>query len=241
MRSFLQNKKYWIVLFSILVIISFVGSIFLCREVGGDKYLFLYENMIWFPIEIFTTVIIIEKLLSTIEAHRENKRNNEILAKPNSILKASLKSQVVKIIDDRNTYNPDAKEVDERYIEIVDNLESSINLDLFYLTRIYNFSSNNTKVSTKKELNIMGILYIECESVDRKINEYLDSYTQFLDSRNFLKTTEVKDRNYKLGVLNNSFGIQHKANEYSMGGDPEHLITQIRKYISTVDEFINIL
>ena len=42
----------------------------------------------------------------------------------------------------------------------------------------------------------MGILYIECKPIDEKINEYLDSYSQFLDEKKFLKKTNLKDMNY---------------------------------------------
>lgn len=238
MKSFLQNKKYWMILFSILIIISLLGGILYYFKVGGENYLFLYENMIWFPIEIFATVLILDKLLDTIESQREIDRNNRILAKPNSSLKNSLKNQVVRIVDDRNVYDSNAKSIDERYREIVDDLEASINSDLFHLTKTYNFRSSNTKVPNEIELNIMGILYIECEPIDKKINEYLDSYSQFLDEKVFLKTTNLKDMNYKLGVLNYTFGIQHKAEEYSMGGNAEPLIAEIRSYISMVDEFI---
>ena len=87
----------------------------------------------------------------------------------------------------------------------------------------------------------MGILYIECKPIDEKINEYLDSYSQFLDEKKFLKTTNLKDMNYKLGVLNYNFGIQHKAEEYNMSGNAEPLIAEIRIYISMVDKFIKTL
>jgi len=241
MKSFLKNKKYWIIFFSILITISFFGGVLHYFEVGGENYLFLYENMIWFPIEIFATVIVLEKLLDTIEAQREIDRNNRILAKPNSNLKNSLKNQVVKIVDNRNVYDPNAKSIDERYNEIVNNLESYINSDLFHLTRTYNFRSSNTKVPNEIELNIMGILYTECKPIDKEISEYLDSYSQFLDENMFVKTNNLKDMNYKLGVLNYSFGIQHKAEEYNMGGSAEPLVSEIRTYISMVDEFIKTL
>lgn len=132
MKSFLQNKKYWMIFFSILIIISLLGGILYYFKVGGENYLFLYENMIWFPIEIFATVLILDKLLDTIESQREIDRNNRILAKPNSNLKNSLKNQVVRIVDNRNVHDSKAKSIDERYREIVDNLESSINSDLFH-------------------------------------------------------------------------------------------------------------
>ena len=80
----------------------------------------------------FATVLILNKILDTIESQREIDRNNRILAKPNYSLKNSLKNQVVKIVDDRNVYNSNAKSIDERYREIVGNLESSINTDLFH-------------------------------------------------------------------------------------------------------------
>lgn len=158
MKSFLQNKKYWMIFFSILIIISLLGGILYYFKVGGENYLFLYENMIWFPIEIFATVLILDKLLDTIESQREIDRNNRILAKPNSNLKNSLKNQVVRIVDNRNVHDSKAKSIDERYREIVDNLESSINSDLFHLTRTYNFRSSNTKLPNEIESQVHNLV-----------------------------------------------------------------------------------
>src|SRR5699024_5664475 len=157
------------------------GEILYYLKVGGENYLFLYENMIWFPIEIFATALILDKLLDTIESQREIDRNNRILVKPDYKLKKNLKNKVVRIVDNRNVYDSNANSIDERYKEIVNNLESYINSDLFHLTRTYRYSSSNTKKPYEIKLNIMGILYAECEPIDKKINEYLKSYSQFLD------------------------------------------------------------
>ncbi|WP_413515856.1 hypothetical protein [Carnobacterium maltaromaticum] len=68
------KEKQWRVFFMVLIVIFVVGLIGIMFLPGNGKWGFIFENMLWFPIDIVIAVFIFDKIISENNEKVEEKR-----------------------------------------------------------------------------------------------------------------------------------------------------------------------
>lgn len=228
--------KYWMIFFMIMGTLAFFGVFFLLNS-SEEGFRFIYENMIWFPIEITILIIVINKLLNGLEKRKEEERFRRVTKRPTETIIFSLKNNIVDIIHDRSIYDRNRPDTNQLYKEIIKNMDLFVTDQLLLSTKSYSFNP-----SSKMRLNIIGILHVECKKLDNDLKKYIDRFHVFFDDDVYLGITELEKNNHNLGLLNYPLSMNGgNANTHQMGGDLEYTKSKIKEHISKTNEFIELL
>lgn len=199
-------RKYWFILVAIFI----VGLIGFLVPYGDARWNFLFENMIWLPVELFLTVFAVNKILELIEEDRNRQRFIRLTRKANEHLVDTIKKNVVSIPINCQVYDKDRNE-NQLYDKIIENPSAYFTEELFYSTRSYAY------VSYEKNYNYLGIKMVHCEKIDTEIKKYIERYEPYLDDDLFNQLNIVEQKNYSFGVLNFKTDIG-KIGGLSIGG-----------------------
>ena len=96
MKKILTNPK-WRKYCLILVVIIVVGLIGFLAPYGDARWNFLFENMIWLPVELFLTVFAVNKVLELVEEDRSRQRFIRMMSRANRSLIKVIKRNIVSI------------------------------------------------------------------------------------------------------------------------------------------------
>lgn len=193
--------------------ISIVGLIGFLLPYGNEKWNFIFENLMWFPIELAITVFILEKML---EENNERKKmvrffnlagieTNDLI----SIVKAKLYSAYTgdMFMDDDNS----EKKLVEIYTEFNKkyNKETFNNgVDIYIVDFRESLFENNKKVKISYIVSILNF----SEEINKIINDYLSKNEIFLPEEVFNEIVSLRNilQNSDLFRVDSTF--QDKAN-----------------------------
>lgn len=234
LKKYIFNRS-WLVFFSMLLLLLIIGIIWFIRYPTA-RYDFIYENLIWFPLEIAVTTLVINKILSSLDKRKEKDRFIKVTKRPTETLILSLKENIVDIVFDRNTYSEKRPSTDELYKEIINDIDSKVDDNLTATTRSIRLNS------TSLSLNIYGILTVACDQLNTDLKKYIDRFHIFFDDDIYLAVTYLEKRNFSLGLLRDPFALEKgNSDKYVISGNQDDLRKEIQEHIKRIDSLIALL
>ena len=227
---------YWRI-FSLVIGALFILGIFSFLYLPNGRYTFIYENLIWFPVEITLIIIVINKILNALDKRKEKERFVKVTKRPTETIISSLKNNIVDIIHDRNIYDKNRPDTNALYEEIINDLDVVVTDQLILSTKSYSFNG-----SSRMLLNMTGILHVECKKLDDNLKKYIDRFHIFFDDDIYLKITELEKRNHNLGLLSYPLSMNGgNAETHKIGGDLDYIKNKIKDHILETNQFIKLL
>lgn len=230
MKKILTNpkwRKYWHILGAIII----VGLIGFLVPYGDVRWNFLFENMIWLPVELFLTVFAVNKVLELVEEDRGRQRFIRMTSRANSSLIKVIKRNIVSIPINCLVHDANRDEM-QLYDEIINSPQNFFTEELFKGERIYNIDG------VRKEYNYLGIRMVHCDFIDYEIKNYLDRYELFFDDNLFKQLTVFEQKNFSFGILNN-------MNDFGRIGqlvaEPGSFKKGAMEYLKEADDLITLL
>lgn len=230
MKKILTNPK-WRKYCLILVVIIVVGLIGFLAPYGDARWNFLFENMIWLPVELFLTVFAVNKVLELVEEDRSRQRFIRMMSRANRSLIKVIKRNIVSIPINCLVYDANRYEM-QLYDEIINSPQNFFTEELFKGERIYNIDG------VRKEYNYLGIIMVHCDLIDYEIKKYLDRYELFFDDNLFKQLTVFEQKNFSFGILNNKTGIGRSG---PLVGEPSFMENKVLKYLKEANDLITLL
>jgi len=188
-------KSSWMKYVVVLLVISILGLVGFLIPHNHEKWKFLFENMIWLPLEILITVFAFNKVVASIEKRKSHERFIKVVGKKTEALIFSIKKYIVAIPVNCQIYDADRDE-EKLFEKIIENPEQYFNEKLFNSHRPYMFGEN-----TSVNYNYYGIAYVACSSIDTELKKYLDRYAGYLEDGVFELIVRFEQSNQNMGVL----------------------------------------
>lgn len=220
-------RKYWI----ILVMIFIVGLIGFLVPYGDARWNFLFENMIWLPVELFFTVFAVNKVLELIEKDRSRQRFIRMTRNANSSLIKVIKKNIVSIPINCSVHDANRDEI-QLYDEIIQSPQNFFMEELFKEERVYHFDV------AEKNYNYLGIKMIHCIIIDNEIKKYLDRYEFFLDDDLFKQLTVFEQKNFSFGILDYKTDLGKTG---PLVGEPSFMEKEALEYLTEANDLITLL
>lgn len=224
-----MNKKSWIYLIIFLISMLAIGFVGLVTKFGRsfEELKFLFENMVWFPVEIIFTIVVIEKALEKIEKNNQQKRFTRLARQKNEKVLKRLKNSVVEIVLPIEVYDPLRKTDDELFREIMSNINNYITPELTSATRTLNFADTGPL-----SVNFMGVTLHYCGTNNIILDDYFEKLGHIMPDEIYEFAIEIVSTNSILGALDFPSMELHRANGLK---DPEgSMIIKYKKFAIAV-------
>lgn len=230
------NKKipnyFWYIIPIIIIVFGFLGL-----NISNSKYNFVFENMIWLPIELSITIFALNKLFNFIDEKRNSKRFVQVANRKNRFLISNIKKTVVNIAIENKKYNKN-RDIVKLYDEILDNPTNYFNDKLFKSTREYLISYKPTKYTSH---NYMSFVNENCSKLDKSLKEYTERFAPYFDDKLFKAISDFEISNNKFGLLKNSFMVNESKDNIIARESYDYLKDDAIEYVSNSSDLINIL
>lgn len=188
-----KYRNYFIWFDAIILIIGILGRFL---PYGSLEFNFIFENMIWFPIEVTLTVFILDKIIQLRENEKEKNRYKRIVGRHSAALISNLKRQVVYYFRDPDV-NDDTGSIENKFKEISDNPNTLLTLEFFNSMREFNFIGNPQKTI----YNYQGMAFQYMSVCYKAIEQYINRYSVFLDDDVFQILDKLQNRFNDVGKL----------------------------------------
>lgn len=235
-----SSTRYRILFFGSLILVGLLGFFLLNSDIGTGNYDFIFQKMIWFPINMTFIVVIFNRITGQINQAQEERQFRKLTERSSKELIKELKINTVNIVFDSSNKQFANYSKDKIFEEIVNNLDSYVTDELMEVERNYYLVEGG-----EEKFEIGNILNVFCTRIDKELNDFLDKYQQYIDDDLYDEIMELKETNYYLGgVYYNEFYIltdQELYEEESRYSDKSELKTEVRNLILDIDAFINTL
>lgn len=216
----------------VAILISLIGIVGFLIPFGDEKWNFLFENMIWLPVELTLTVFAFNKILNSIEERRNEERFIRVTSGKRESLIELIKQKIVAIPINCQYYDQDRNEI-EIYDDIISNPKKYFNEDLFNSSREYMYAPN-----IKKQFNYSGIQHVACKEIDGKLKSFIERYELFFDDTLFELISNFEISNGSFGILNNTLMYGMDSNSFKMGGEESYLQELAIDYLNQANALI---
>lgn len=196
------------------------------------EFNFIFENMIWFPIEVTLTVFILDKIIQLRENEKEKSRYQRVVGRHSAALISNLKRQIVYYFRGPDV-NDNAESIKNKFKEISDNPDNLLTQVFFDSMREFNFLGNPQKTI----YNYQGMAFQYMSVCNKSVEQYINRYSVFLDDDVFQILDNLQNKFRKVGKLdfaNESLWIRPVNHSISDG-----LTQPIIEMIQLVNELDN--
>lgn len=168
-------KKYMkeLVLFALICIV--IGVLGRVSTLGKSEWNFIFENMIWFPVEVVITVAVLDKIIAERDEARDRQRFAKITRETNPSLINTLKANLAALVVDNSTYDP-ARSDSEIFKNVLDNPSDYLTNEFFNTMRLFRFIN-----AGEQYYNFQGISYHYCSIMEKALQEYQERYIAVMD------------------------------------------------------------
>lgn len=166
----IRVKKYIRELIAFALICMAGGVIGKVSPLGKSVWEFVFENMIWFPVEVVITVLILDKIIAERDEARDRQRFNKITREANPRLIITLKKNLAALVVDESVYDPERND-DEIFIKVLNNPSKYLTDSFFKTMRLFHFIN-----SSDQYYNFQGISYHYCSIMEKALREYQERY-----------------------------------------------------------------
>ena len=163
-------KKYIRELITFALICMISGAIGKVSPLGKSVWGFMFENMIWFPVEVVITVLILDKIIAERDEARDRQRFNKITREANPRLITTLKTNLTALVVDKSVYDPQ-KNDDETFRDVLNNPGKYLTDNFFNAMRLFHFINSGDQY-----YNFQGISYYYCSIMEKTLREYQERY-----------------------------------------------------------------
>lgn len=223
-NSFFNKYKFYFICSFLIVLIGFIGFLI---PIGDEKWNFIFENMIWFPIEISITVFVLQKILDynnqKFERQKEILRFLKIAENETSQFLKDIKTKAFSAFTGEMVF----ENVDDRFRLLVENFDSIITID--YLKQGIDtviFDPVNPMDSFNNRVN-----YNHIQSVNNFAIELENAVMEYISKYNDILPDELLD---EISILRNVF----QDSKILGTGEYADIITQLFNNINFSDEDI---
>lgn len=228
----------WIKYLVIMFLIFILGLIGLLITYDNTKWSFIFENIMWLPIELGFTVFAINKVLELIQEKRNHGKFIRITGDQTKYLIEAIKENIVHIAVNCQVHDPNRNE-ENIYDKILKSPIEYFNSDLFSSNREYLISHNPI---VKKNYNYTGITYIHCKKLDKRLTEYIDQFYFYFDDQLFKEVNDFKTLNHGFGNLSQPSILNDTFDKYIIAPESyEYLQKQALNYIKEAEQLISLL
>lgn len=191
-----------------LAVVCLFGIIGKIVPFGYESWNFLFENMIWFPIEISLTVFVIDKLIQDSDRKKEVDRFMKLAGDSSDQLVNLLKRKVTSIVVDASIYDEN-RDDNKIFSDVLSDPNKYINSKLIAEKRVVNYMQGYSK-----EYNYLGFIYDPCMEMHNEIEKYLNYYRIFMPAKYVDQITRLSKQIYNSGFLMNTTDSGKLANEF---------------------------
>ncbi|MDT3394812.1 MAG: hypothetical protein LIR10_09700 [Bacillota bacterium] len=178
------------------VIILGIGILGRFLPYGSSEFNFIFENMIWFPIEVTLTVLILDKIIQLRENEKEKNRYQRIVGRHSAALISKLKRQIVYYFRGPDV-NDNAESIKNKFKEISDNPDNLLTQVFFDSMREFNFLGNPQKTI----YNYQGMAFQYMSVCNKSVEQYINRYSVFLDDDVFQILDNLQNKFRDVGKL----------------------------------------
>ncbi|KRN08962.1 hypothetical protein FD00_GL001526 [Liquorilactobacillus mali KCTC 3596 = DSM 20444] len=215
-----------------------LGIIGLILPYGSAKWNFIFENMIWFPVEILITIFALNKILEKNEKEKELKKKEKIVRGKDKQTMKYVRDKVTSIVYDDSIY--DSKRNNKKlFANLVNDIKNKENIiinkeKLAKAKRTYRTIENQTFT-----FNYAGICYMQCKDVYGELDEFLNKYGYVLDSNQYVEMDKLRDLIHSLGLLNVGVNPGFYAKSYKMSMQDDTAVIQLRRAVMLTADIYN--
>lgn len=129
MKKYCVQLMKWKKLFWLLVFICFVGIIGRVLPYGNEMWNFIFENMIWFPVEAGVTIFIVDRIIQKNNDKLESIREfNQYYALANEDLEEMITSFKIQLISAVTNSQYESTKVDNMFEDICTNIDKYVSV-----------------------------------------------------------------------------------------------------------------
>lgn len=231
-----SSTRYRILFFGSLIVVGLLGFFLLTSDIVGNEYDFIFQKMIWFPINMTFIVLIFNRIIGQIDEAREERKFRTLTKRASTELIDDLKTNTVYIVFESTDDEFENHSTEEVFEEIINNLDDYVTDELMKVERTYYLVDGG-----KEQFDIGNILNIFCTRIDKDLNDFLDKYHNYMDDELYEEATDLKEANYFLGrVYYNEYKVitdRELYKEESHDSDK----TEIKELFQDIDAFIDTL
>lgn len=125
-----QEYDNWKRLYQVLAVVLIIGIVGRFIPIGYASWNFLFENMIWFPIDLAVTIFVVDKIINRnnekVGAIREFSEYYSVAGDSLGSLIYTIKYQMISGVT--NEQNPN-ESIDEKFTDVCLNLTSYVSVD----------------------------------------------------------------------------------------------------------------
>jgi len=130
MVKFVEQLRNWKMLIIALAAIMVVGLIGFIVPYGDEKWNFIFESMMWFPVEIGVTIFIIDKIIKKNNEKTDKFREfSQYYSIANEDLQSMIKSIKIQLISAVTNSQVENEEVDSKFDDVCINLKNYVSIE----------------------------------------------------------------------------------------------------------------
>ncbi|MFS1024169.1 hypothetical protein ACFC9R_02535 [Enterococcus casseliflavus] len=207
-------KKYNFIIISILI--SIVGLVGFVVPYGEERWNFIFENLMWFPIELLITVLVLEKILDEKNKKNEMDRFIRVSGSVTMELISTIQHKLYSAFTAEMIIDED--KLSEKMGDIYENFESIYTiehfkngLDVYIVDTKKDIFKNSYKKNVSYQLSILKYSF--------EVNELIDNYIRknevFMPNDFYIELTKLRDVSQQSVIFRVDSNFQDKINLYS--------------------------
>lgn len=228
--------KQWYKLILVLIILFTLSIILWIFLPDNETVMFFAQNFLWFSIESFFLIFIIERIYTNLINKREIELNRKITKNQRLRLVSKIKHNIEKIVETKTSF-PQGYDFDSARIDISDVLnspENYITKELVILKRIYSGLKGE-----KYECNFMAIVAIYLKKIYDNVDDFLNHNQLYLESDVAKSLLEFQQLTHDVGILE-YYEEQIETSSYDIGS-PDYIRIKFIEYLKQVKSIIEYL
>lgn len=129
MKKYYVQLAQWKKLFLFLMLICFIGIIGRLLPYGNEMWNFIFENMIWFPVEAGVTIFIVDRIIHKNNEKLESIREfNQYYDLANEDLEEMITSIKIQLISAITNTQPEKGKVNDTFDDICKNIDNYVSI-----------------------------------------------------------------------------------------------------------------
>lgn len=180
-------KKFWKLIICFALIILTIGVIGKTVSYGDSDWNFIFEDMIWFPIEAGITIFVLDRIIQLRDNARDKQRYINLVSRSSIELMRLMKLKVVNYALDDIELERDAE---EQFNKIKNTPNEYFTIEFFSKMRAF----YNPQLKSSEEYNMYGILYECFYPLRQGLDDYISRYSFLLDDELFLVLDDLSKK-----------------------------------------------
>lgn len=253
MEKYYKQLVKWKKLFSFLMLICFIGFIGRILPYGNEMWNFIFENMIWFPVEAGVTIFIVDRIIQKNNEKLESIREfNQYYALASEDLEEMITSFKIQLISAVTNNQYENEKVDNMFEDICTNIEKYVSVQKLkegFNAPVFDPSNFLESISNIRyqRISFYQSMPRSSEIILSNIDNHFSLFLKYIpvelfnilhSIQRFLETSVYFSRNENL-KLGREMILQRENNMMMQDNEYQQTVDILKEFYSSIYEKIN--